>query len=132
MSRYSEAMAAIRRHHPATRRRRAATRRRRAATRGAASDTARAHDLSAGCVAIQATTQPTRPATRPTTSRDTTGHKPTTQPRHGWPGRSAHGLCAQAGFRVCTWCTQPSFDSVHYSEALFETLFTRFSKNKIK
>ena len=25
------------------------------------------------------------------------------------PGRSACGLCTQAVFRVCTWCTQPSF-----------------------
>ena len=29
------------------------------------------------------------------------------------PGRSARSLCTQAGFKVCTWCTQPSFDSVH-------------------
>ena len=43
-------------------------------------------------------------------------------PLHSRPGRSARGLCAQAGFRVCTWCNQPSFDSMHCSESLF----TRF------
>ena len=31
--------------------------------------------------------------------------------------------CAQLGFRVCTLCTQPSFDSVHCSESLFGSLF---------
>ena len=39
--------------------------------------------------------------------------------------------------RVCTWCTQPSFDSVHSSESLFGILFMRtvhevFKKNNIK
>ena len=39
-----------------------------------------ANDLSAGCVAIQAATWPTRPATRPATSHDTAWHRPTTRP----------------------------------------------------
>ena len=116
---------------------RPATWRRRAATRVAAHDTVRAHDLGVGCVAIQAATRPARPVTRPTISHDTTGHRPTTWLQHGRPGRTAHGLCSQAGFRVCTLCTQPSFDSVHYSESLFGTLFMSivhevFKKNKNK
>ena len=63
------------------------------ATRAAMRDTARAHGLGAGCVAIQATTQQARPATRPATSNDTVEHRTITRPRHGWPGRNGHGLC---------------------------------------
>ena len=50
----------------------AVIRRRGAATRTAARDTTRAHDFGAGCVMIQA-------ATRPATSHDTAGHRPTTR-----------------------------------------------------
>ena len=38
-----------------------------------------------------------KPTTRPTTSHDIVGHRPTTWPQHGRPGRSARGLCAQPG-----------------------------------
>ena len=44
------------------------------------------------------------------------------------PGRSAHAAWAMG---VCT-VHSTSFDLVLYSELLFESLFTRFSKNKIK
>ena len=49
------------------------------------------------------------------------------------PGRSGRA----AWVRVCTWCTQPSFDSVHSFESLFRTLFMStvnkvFKKKKIK
>ena len=109
---------------PTTRRRSAATRRRSVATRTASVR----HGVRQGpvlrynvcivtggngreaatrlCVAIQ-------PATRSATSHDTVGHKPTTLSRHGRPGRSVRGLCAQAGPRVGALCTRLSFDSVH-------------------
>ena len=55
-------------------------------------------------------------ATRCREPHDTTGvgpttrpAKPATRPRHGWLGRSVRSLCVQHGFKVCTWCTQPSF-----------------------
>ena len=41
-------------------------------------------------------------------------------------GASAHHdtvPSARPEFRVCTLCTRPSFDSVHCSESLFESLF---------
>ena len=54
------------------------------------------------------TTRPGRGATtRPSTHHDTAL---CAQPRRS--GR-------EAWVRVCTWCTQPSFDSVHCSESLF-------------
>ena len=79
-------------------------------------DTARAHDLGAGCVAIQTRTRPARPTTRPArpttrsaTSHDTTGHRPTTLSRHGRLGRTARRLgsgCAPgASNLVLTQCT---------------------------
>ena len=51
--------------------------------------------------------------------------------------RGLGAVGAQLGFRVCTLCTQPRFDSVHCSESLFGTLFTStvhevFKKIKIK
>ena len=48
------------------------------------------------------------------------------------PGRSARDLCVQSGFRVCTWCTQPSFRLSALFQSLFETLFTRFFKKKFE
>ena len=80
------------------------------------------HDTALG-VATRATAPATRHAVRT---------------RHGWGGWPGHNACAigaQAGFRVCTWYTQPSFDSMHYSESLFGTLFMNtvhevFKKNK--
>ena len=39
------------------------------------------------------------------------------------PGRSARTACAQPGPWECALCTRPSFDSVHYSESLFGSLF---------
>ena len=71
---------------------------------------------------------------------DTTGEGATTRPNT----HHDTALCAQpeqsgraAWVRVCTWCTQPSFDSVHCSESLFRTLFMStvhdvFKKNKNK
>ena len=46
----------------------------------------------------------------------------TCTPRHD---RDTAGLgeVRAAWVRVCTWCTQPSLDSVHHSESLFGTLF---------
>ena len=35
------------------------------------------------------------------------------------PMRHYTALCSQPGFRVCTLCTRPSFDSLHCSESLF-------------
>ena len=51
------------------------------------------------------------------------------------PGLGA--VCMQPGFRVCTLCTRPSFDSVHCFESLFRSLFINtvhggFSKIKNK
>ena len=97
-----------------------ATRRRGAATCAAARDTARAHGLGAGCVAIQPASRPARAATwlarlatRSATSHDTTRHRSTTRP--AWS--SARGLCVQAGSGcvpgapnpVLTQCTVPSY-----------------------
>ena len=39
------------------------------------------------------------------------------------PARGLGVVGAQVGFRVCILCTQPSLDSVHCSESLFESLF---------
>ena len=119
-----------------------------AATHAAVRDTARLHDLGAGCVAIQAATRSARPTTRPSTSHNTTrfGHDTApmsamTQPRAGHytvpcarPGRYARALCAQPGFVGCapnpvlTQCTVPCHCLGHCSLALF----TRFSKKKKK
>ena len=54
--------------------------------------------------------------------------------RHGWcwacdtalcvlPRCSARGLCVQSGFKVCTWCTQPSFGLSALFQSLFGPLF---------
>ena len=52
------------------------------------------------------------------------------------PGRNARGLCVQPGFRVCTWCTQPSFGLNALFQSLFRPLFMntvhKFFSNKIK
>ena len=43
---------------------------------------------------------------------DTAGHKLRHGPRHDCDTTdlgAVRGLCTQAGFKVCTWCTQPSF-----------------------
>ena len=94
---------------------------------------ARAHYLGARCVAIQAATRPARPATWPATSHDTAGHRPKTQPRHDLPGRSARGLCAQAGpgcapDSVLTQCTVLS----HCLDTVHEHCSMDFSKKKKK
>ena len=39
------------------------------------------------------------------------------------PGGSARAACAQPGPWVCALYTRPSFESVHYFESLFESLF---------
>ena len=49
--------------------------------------------------------------TRPATSHDMAGHRPTTRPAWAQCARPVHTAWA----RVCTWCTQPSFHSVHSS-----------------
>ena len=54
------------------------------------------------CVAIQCATRPARPATLPASNHDTVGHRPTTR-----PGRSARGLCAQAGPRCSPGAPNP-------------------------
>ena len=100
-----------------------------AVTLAAAPDTARAHGFGAGCVAIQPATRPAMPATRP--AKLTTRPSSATTRLSGRHDMAPSALCArglgavgaQVGFRVCTWCTQPSFDSVHCSESLFGTLF---------
>ena len=56
--------------------------------------------------------------------RGTTTTRRQCAPRHG-PARGMGIVGAQAGFRVCTWCTQPNFDLVYCSESLFETLFMK-------
>ena len=63
---------------------------------------------------------------------DTAGHKPRygrAQAHDTAPNarsvRDLGAMGAQLGFRVCTLCTQPSFDSMHCSESLFGTLFMR-------
>ena len=112
-----------------------ATRRRGAATRATACNTARAHGFGARCVAIQAATRPTRPATQPATSHDTAGHRPTTRPQHGRPGRSARGLCAQAwpgcapGARnpVLTQCTVLSHCLGQWSQDFFQVNIDQLS-----
>ena len=111
-----------------------------ATTRAAARDTVHAHGLGAGCVAIQPATRSarlatrlTRPttrlarlATRPGSATIRPGRGATTRPsgRHDTEPSARPGRSGRAGWaRVCTWCTQPSFDSVHCSESLFGTLF---------
>ena len=51
-------------------------------------------------------------------------------------GRSAGGLCAQLGFKVCTWCTQPGFGFSALFQSLFGPLFMntvhKFFLKKIK
>ena len=49
----------------------------------------------------------TRPATWPQHGRPQATIRPSTGPRHDRPGRSAHGLCAQAG-SGCAHCTPDS------------------------
>ena len=39
------------------------------------------------------------------------------------PGRSARGLCEQAGFRVCTWCTNPVLTQCTVLSHCLGTLF---------
>ena len=46
-------------------------------------------------------------------THDTANHRLRHGPRHGLLGRSERGLCAQPGFKVCTWCTQLVLNSVH-------------------
>ena len=66
------------------------------------------------------------------------GHD-TTEPglRHD-QARPATRRNVRAGWaRVCTWCTQPSFDTVHCFQSLFRPLFMNtihkiFQKNEIK
>ena len=128
MSRYNAARAAIRRL--VTRCRNATTRPGRRVIRRTTRREARA------CVAIQTlyrdrgaaarrysprvrvTTRQNMPATWPGGGHDTTLYAP----RHD----TQRALCARPGrsgratwVRVCTWCTQPNFDSVHGFESLF-------------
>ena len=60
-----------------------------------------------------------RPATRPVLGHDTA--------QCVLLGRSARGLCMQPEFRVCTWCTQPSFGL----NALFQSLFGPLFMNTV-
>ena len=114
MSRYSAARGC----HIALSSQRPATRRRDTATSVATRDTARAQGLSAGCVVIQACDTGGQAYDTAGQAYDTAGHKPTTLPAWAQPRPVRAGWV-----RVYTWCTQPSFDSVHYSESLFGTLF---------
>ena len=92
-----------------------------AATHAAARDTAHAWPWCRAC----------RDTVYNTTglSHDTAGKGATTRlsGRHNMApsARCARGLgTVHAGWaRVCTWCTQPSFDTVHCFESLFGTLF---------
>ena len=68
-------------------------------------------------------TRVARPATRPTTSHDTAGHRPTTQPRHGRPGHNAHDLCAQAGQGCAPGAPNPVLTQCTVSESLFGKMF---------
>ena len=69
--------------------------------------------------------------------------RPRGEPRHGASERCARGLGVvgvQSSFRVCTWCTQPSFGLSALFQSLFGPLFMNvvhehYSKkfqNKIK
>ena len=114
----------------------ATTRRKRRTTRPRACDTAR----NAPEAGARLATRPAMPATRPRQSqlglrqgRPQAAIQPTTRPL----GRNARGLCAQPGFRLCTWCTRLSFDSVHSSKSLFmnnvhEHFSRGFKKNNNK
>ena len=60
-------------------------------------------------------------------------------PRHGAqlalcsrPGRSARAVGAQPGFKVCIWCTQPSFGLSALFQSLFGTLFMRTVHEDLK
>ena len=70
---------------------------------------------------------------------DTVSCAPRYSPKRATTWRRAHGLGAvgvQPGFRVCTWCTQPSFGLSALFQSLFGPLFIntihKFFRKKIK
>ena len=84
-------------------------------------------DRARPCARHNAVTRCASTRLRPVTWSGTGATQPGRGPRYGptlaKTQRSALTACAQPGPWVCALCTRPSFDSVHYSKSLFESLF---------
>ena len=82
------------------------------------------HGKPRRCDTVRQRTRPRRDTTGH--AFDTTGRGPQYGPVRATTRRSVCGLgavCTQPWPWVCALCTRPSFDSGHYFESMFESLF---------